>query len=137
LSLEQLDKYLQENQGIPAFRLNFWQQVKAITMELCLGCKEAVQESATFGMFEVFGCDFVVDADQNVYLMEANRDPSWVMDTDIKKKIIPDMVREMLEIVFWAHSDDGKGKEAMLCSPMRGFEVLIDEAFDFQAIDLE
>jgi len=137
MSIENLDKYLQENLGIPAFRLNFWQQVKAICMELCLGCKEQVMESAVLGNFEVFGCDVICDADQRVYLLEANRDPSWVCDTAVKKAIIPDMIRELLEIVFWAHSEEGKGKEAMLSSPMRGFEVLIDEAFDFQAIDLD
>jgi len=42
-----------------------------------------------------------------------------------------------MEIVLWAHSDEGKNKEAMLHSPMRGFEVLVDDAFDFQAVDVE
>mmetsp|Transcript_73341 Transcript_73341/g.237191 ORF Transcript_73341/g.237191 Transcript_73341/m.237191 type:complete len:532 (+) Transcript_73341:103-1698(+) len=137
MSIENLDKYLSENFGIPAFRLNFWQQVKAICMEICLGIKEQVTENAQFGNFEVYGLDVIVDGDQRVYLLEANRDPSWVCDTAVKKAIIPEMIREMLELVFWAHSEDGKGKEAMLSSPMRGFEVLIDEAFDFQAIDLD
>lgn len=137
LSIEGLDKYLQQNLGIPAFRLNFWQQVKAICMEVCLGCKEAVEEHGKLGMFEVFGLDVIVDADQRVYLLEANRDPSWVCDTEVKKAIIPEMIRETVELVLWAHSEDGKGKEAMLCSPMRGFEVLIDDAFDFQAVDIE
>merc|ERR1719229_680284 len=137
MSIESLDKYLMEHYGIPAFRLNFWQQVKAILMEVCLGIKEQVNESSALGNFEVFGCDVIVDGEQRVYLLEANRDPSWVMDTQVKKAIIPEMVREMTELVLWAHSEDAKGKEAMLCSPMRGFEVLIDEAFDFQAIDLE
>lgn len=137
MSIEDLDKYLRENYGIPAFRLNFWQQVKAICMELCLGLKEAINENSKLGMFEIFGLDVIVDGDQRVYLLEANRDPSWVVDTPVKKAIIPDMIREMLEIVFWAHSSEGKGKEAMLSSPMRGFEVLIDEAFDFRALDIE
>merc|ERR1740121_284020 len=83
-------------------------------------------------MFEVFGLDVIVDADQNVYMLEANRDPSWVCDTAVKKAIIPEMIREMLELVFWAHSPEGKHKE-----PMRGFEVLLDDAFDFQAVDLD
>lgn len=137
MSIESLDKYLQENLGIPAFRLNFWQQVKEICMEICLGVKEPAQETGKLGQFEIYGLDVIVDADQRVYLLEANRDPSWVCDTPVKKAIIPDMIREMLEVVLWAHSEDGKGKEAMLSSPMRGFEVLVDEAFDFQAIDLE
>jgi hypothetical protein len=137
LSIETLDAYLRENVGVPAFRLNFWQQVKAIMMEICLGMKEQVNEESSFGMFEIFGLDMIVDADQKAFLLEANRDPSWVCDTPVKKAIIPDMIRETLEIVLWAHSQDGKGKEAMLSSPMRGFEVLIDEAFDFQAIDLD
>merc|ERR1711879_396574 len=105
-------------------------------MGVCLGIQESLQEQSQFGMFEVFGLDVIVDADQRVYLLEANRDPSWVMDTDVKKQILPDMVRELIELVLWAHSEEGKNKEAMLASPMRGFEVLIDEAFDFQAIDL-
>merc|ERR1712060_57252 len=84
--------------------------------------KEQVNEESTFGMFEVFGLDVIVDGDQKVYLLEANRDPSWVMDTAVKKAIIPDMVREMCEIVLWAHSEEAKGKEAMLCSPMRGLK---------------
>mmetsp|Transcript_70432 Transcript_70432/g.204251 ORF Transcript_70432/g.204251 Transcript_70432/m.204251 type:complete len:531 (-) Transcript_70432:164-1756(-) len=137
MSIEDLDHYLQENMGIPAFRLNFWQQVKSICTEVCLGIREAVTEKGKIGMFEVFGLDMVVDADQRVYMLEANRDPSWVIDTQVKRAIIPEMVREMLELVFWAHSPEGKGKEAMLQSPMRGFEVLIDDAFDFQAVDLE
>lgn len=137
LSIETLDTYLREEYGIPAFRLNFWQQVKAIMMEICLGIKEQVAEESSLGMFEVFGLDVIVDADQGVYLLEANRDPSWVVDTPVKKALIPDMIREMCEIVLWAHSASGKGKEAMLHSPMRGFEVLIDDSFDFQAIDLD
>lgn len=137
MSIEALDAYLRENCGIPAFRLNFWQQVKSICTEICLGMKDILHQLAKFGSFEVFGLDVIVDADQTVYMLEANRDPSWVCDTAVKKAIIPGMVREMLELVFWAHSDDGRGKEAMLCSPMRGFEVLIDDAFDFQAVDVE
>mmetsp|Transcript_46963 Transcript_46963/g.84751 ORF Transcript_46963/g.84751 Transcript_46963/m.84751 type:complete len:521 (-) Transcript_46963:104-1666(-) len=137
MSIESLDQYLREEYGIPAFRLNFWQQVKTICTEVCLGMKENIAEHCQLGMFEVFGLDVIVDADQRVYLLEANRDPSWVCDTPVKKAIIPDMVREMLELVLWAHSSEGKGKEAMLSSPMRGFEVLMDEAFDFQAVDVD
>jgi len=137
MSIESLDKYLQQNLGIPAFRLNFWQQVKAICAEVCMGCKETIDETCKVGMFEVFGLDVICDADQRVYLLEANRDPSWVCDTPVKKAIIPEMIQEMLELVFWAHSEDAKGKEAMTSSPMRGFEVLIDEAYDFTAVDLD
>lgn len=137
MSIEDLDKYLRENYGIPAFRLNFWQQVKAICMEVCLGIREAINEKGKIGMFEIFGLDVIVDGDQRVYLLEANRDPSWVVDTTVKKAIIPDMIRETLELVFWAHSAEGKGKEAMLASPMRGYEVLMDDAFDFRALDIE
>jgi len=137
LSIEDLDGYLHHNMGIPAFRLNFWEQVKAIMMEVCLGCKEQVQEEASLGEFEIFGLDVIVDADQHVTLLEANRDPSWVMDTAIKRSLIPEMISELLELVFWAHSEDGKGKEAMLSSPMKSWEVLMDEAFDFCAVDVE
>lgn len=137
MTVENLDKYLQQNMGIPAFRLNFWQQVKQICAEVCIGCKETIDEHCKLGMFEVFGLDVICDADQRVYLLEANRDPSWLTENAVKKAIIPDMLKEMCELVFWAHSDGGKDKEAMLCSPMRGFEVLIDEAFDFTAVDLD
>ena len=55
---------------------------------------------------------------------------------DQSKRVIPTFEPRM-EIVLWAHSDEGKNKEAMLHSPMRGFEVLVDDAFDFQAVDVE
>merc|ERR1712008_378296 len=100
MSIEALDAYLREHCGVPAFRLNFWQQVKSICTELCLGIRESLHQSAKFGSFEVFGLDVIVDADQTVYMLEANRDPSWVCDTAVKKAIIPGMVREMLELVF-------------------------------------
>merc|ERR1719162_932576 len=119
MSIEQLDKYLQQNLGIPAFRLNFWQQVKAICAEVCIGCKETIDEHCKLGMFEVFGLDVICDADQRVYMLEANREPSWVCDTAVKKAIIPEMIKESVELVLWAHSEDGKGKEAMISSPMR------------------
>lgn len=45
--------------------------------------------------------------------LNQNRKLRWVMDTQVKKAIIPDMVREMMEIVLWAHSDEGKNKEAL------------------------
>ena len=41
-------RYLQENYGIPAFRLNFWQQVKSICMEITLGIKEGTAGTAAF-----------------------------------------------------------------------------------------
>lgn len=57
--------------------------------------KEGIAERGKLGQFELFGLDVIVDADQRVYLLEANRDPSWVIDTEVKKRILPDMVREM------------------------------------------
>jgi len=104
--------------------------------KFALGAKRQWKSIASC-MFEVFGCDVVCDADQRVYLLEANRDPPWVCDTPVKKAIIPEMIKETIELVLWAHSEDGKGKEAMISSPMRGYEVLIDEAFDFTAVDLD
>eukprot|EP00927_Polykrikos_kofoidii_P059694 TRINITY_DN54835_c0_g1_i1.p1 TRINITY_DN54835_c0_g1~~TRINITY_DN54835_c0_g1_i1.p1 ORF type:complete len:534 (+),score=99.13 TRINITY_DN54835_c0_g1_i1:56-1603(+) len=137
MSIADLDAYLQENLGIVEFQMGFWDQVRAICMEICHGIKEPVELEGKQGMFEIFGLDFIVDAEQHVYLLEANRDPSWVMDSQVKKDVIPDMIREMLELVFWAQGDEGHGKEAVLSSPVRGFEVLVDEAFDYRAVDVE
>ena len=66
-----------------------------LCLEVTLGIKEGISERAKLGQFEIFGLDIIVDADQRAYLLEANRDPSWVIDTEVKKKILPDMVREM------------------------------------------
>merc|ERR1712194_860425 len=64
MSIEALDTYVAEHYGIPAFRLNFWQQVKAILMEVCVGIREQVGESSKLGNFEIFGVDVIVDAEQ-------------------------------------------------------------------------
>ena len=51
MSIEDLDKYLQENYGIPAFRLNFWQQVKSICMEAGSGQIVLPREGAICSLF--------------------------------------------------------------------------------------
>eukprot|EP00929_Paragymnodinium_shiwhaense_P054090 TRINITY_DN27107_c0_g1_i1.p1 TRINITY_DN27107_c0_g1~~TRINITY_DN27107_c0_g1_i1.p1 ORF type:complete len:538 (+),score=90.27 TRINITY_DN27107_c0_g1_i1:45-1616(+) len=137
MSIEDLDTHLASEAGIPAFRLGFWDQVCQILMEVCLGMQEQVEEKGRPGMFEVFGLDVIVDANEQVYLLEANRDPSWAMDTEVKQAIIPAMIKEVLDLAFWAHSEEGHGREALLNAPMSGFEVLIDDAFGFRAVDVE
>jgi hypothetical protein len=39
MSIESLDRYLQTELGIPAFRLNFWEQVKTICGEVCMDAR--------------------------------------------------------------------------------------------------
>jgi len=52
------------------------------------------------GLFEIFGMDFMLDENLNVWFIECNASPQFVPTGEVKTKILSDVVREMFEIQF-------------------------------------
>merc|ERR1712048_458827 len=120
------------NQKEP-WSVGFWGQVRRICAEVVECFREPVCSEAQLGMFEILGLDFICSADGRAIFLEANRDPSWVVDNDTKRGIIPTLVAEMLDIVFRAHGEflaEGLAHKASEDVARFGgefrFEVLVD-----------
>eukprot|EP00439_Symbiodinium_sp_Y106_P086663 s425_g35.t1 len=107
----------------------FWAQVQVICHQVVDSFRESLRDGAQLGMFEILGLDFVCKADGSVSFLEANRDPSWVIDGGAKKAIIPTLVTDLLNIVLQAHGESCTSIADTLqsCTGRYKFRVLIDE----------
>ena len=56
-----------------------------------------------FGSFEVFGYDFMLDADCNPQLLEININPALFLDTEVQAQIIPSLVKDVCNMALDIH----------------------------------
>ena len=50
--------------------------------------------------FEIFGYDFIIDSDFNVFLIEANTNPCIEESSSILKVLIPRMINDALTLTI-------------------------------------
>ena len=55
---------------------------------------------------ELYGYDFMIDEDYNVYLIEVNASPALDYSTKITEMLVKDMIKDLLEIVI--DNDNGR-----------------------------
>ncbi|CAE6971811.1 Ttll10 [Symbiodinium natans] len=119
----------------------FWTQVRQTCLQVVETFHDSLRDEGRLGMFEILGLDFVCKADGTVIFLEANRDPSWVIDPGAKTAIIPTMVTDMLDIVLQAHGDTGGRSYSSITDILRGcngcykFRVLIDETSSEEGLE--
>eukprot|EP00435_Cladocopium_sp_Y103_P017624 s3427_g4.t1 len=132
--LRDLAEQLHNDQGQATLWLSsFWTQVREICLQVIDSFSESIRESQ-LGMFEILGLDFVCKADGSLIFLEANRDPSWVIDGGAKKAIIPALVSDMLSIVLRCHGDGGEPSAGLNPGGHEfQFEILVDDAKEIQA----
>ena len=56
-----------------------------------------------FGCFEVFGYDFMLDSECNPQLLEINVNPALFLDTTVQAEIIPDLVKDVVNMALSIH----------------------------------
>ena len=50
--------------------------------------------------FELLGCDFVVDNECKVHLIEVNLNPALFTDCEVQKHLLPKLVADTLDLVL-------------------------------------
>ena len=63
------------------------------------------------GQFELFGCDFMLDSELRPFLLEVNTNPALFTDTKVQAQVIPQVVRQTLDIMLDLYSDKTRLKE--------------------------
>ena len=63
---------------------------------------EAVKNQIYFGKgyFEIFGYDFLVDQDYEVWLIEVNTNPSLEQSSDYLSQLIPRMINDAFKLTI-------------------------------------
>lgn len=92
--------------------------------------------------FEIFGYDFMIDADLKVYLIEANTNPCLELSCPLLARIIPAMLDSAFRIALdplfpprtnvTAARKNANTLPEML--PINKFELVFDERFEGQAL---
>lgn len=73
--------------------------------EICRLVFESVKDKLErkFGCFELFGLDFLLDADLNPQLIEVNTNPALFTDTAPQKAMLPKLVDDTVKLALQLH----------------------------------
>lgn len=97
--------------------------VKLRVNDMCAELVEAVSSELTFqaraNCFEIFGLDFMLDPEWNVWLLEANAEPDLSKAGDRLQGVIDGMLRKTLALVVAGGEEEGKRSLAKVYERIR------------------
>ena len=100
-------------------------QMKNIVIDTFCASKGLLNKSNRQNHFELFGYDFLVDEDGKVWLIEVNSDPYLGTPNEWTKKIVPEMLDEMFQIVLDPYYPPNK--DYLKTSEIKNFELIYAE----------
>jgi len=77
----------------------FLPRIKDIIIDTFLSAKRTLTHGIKPNTFELFGFDFLIDEDFRVWLLEVNTNPYLGTPNDYLRKLVPEMLSDMLKIV--------------------------------------
>ena len=104
-SCDQLQQY---------FGSDVWKNViyKQMKQQTYLTIRQVLPLLKTTGQgFELFGFDYMMDDDLNVYLIEVNLDPDQSHSTNVTHDIVPKCINGIIDIVTRTTDDDDESTE--------------------------
>ncbi|XP_063799227.1 inactive polyglycylase TTLL10 isoform X2 [Pseudophryne corroboree] len=76
------------------------------------------------GYFDLIGCDFLIDEDFKVWLLEMNCNPALHTNCEVLKEVIPSVVNETLDLALEIFNKSFKGQRIMPLNTQSGFVLL-------------
>ena len=116
---QDFNQYL-ESEYQTTFEKALMPQIKQGVIDSILAAKEVLQHRDR--SHELFGYDFMVDTDLNVWLIEVNASPSMEYSTPITKKLVQSVMPQIVRIVLEHGHGTGKGRECG--SKIENFELI-------------
>ncbi|XP_078095859.1 protein polyglycylase TTLL10-like [Mustelus asterias] len=127
-SMEHLNEYINENymeaKSLPqdwVFSV-FEKRMKKIMIQCYFAVKGKLE--CKLGYFNLLGCDFMVDQNFKVWLLEMNANPSLQRHCEVLKTVIPKLVYEALDVVVEIFKKCSKGLQALPLQSQREFVLL-------------
>ncbi|XP_059170579.1 uncharacterized protein LOC131952088 isoform X3 [Physella acuta] len=97
-------------------------QMQRITLHCFNSVKHKLQ--CKVGYFDLYGMDFMVDADLKVWLIEINANPALWTNCQALKEAIPCVVRDALYLAIECFDKSRKGQPLMPLNSLGGYNVL-------------
>uniref|UniRef100_A0A8D0LCD2 Tubulin tyrosine ligase like 10 n=1 Tax=Sphenodon punctatus TaxID=8508 RepID=A0A8D0LCD2_SPHPU len=116
-SMERFNSYVNEKyrlaKGLPKdwVLMAFTKRMKDIMMQCFLAVKSKLD--CKLGYFDLIGCDFLIDEDFKVWLLEMNANPALHMNCAVLKDIIPTVVNETLDLALEIFNKIQKGQKIL------------------------
>jgi tubulin monoglycylase TTLL3/8 len=105
-------------------------QIKRVTSDCFRAVCNKIDPNRRQNTFEVFGLDFMLDENFNLYLIEVNTNPVLDMSNPVMTKLIPAMLDNALRLVVDPLFPPPEHiKPYDLCEPHK-FELIFDESLD-------
>ncbi|XP_055044893.2 protein polyglycylase TTLL10 [Misgurnus anguillicaudatus] len=95
---------------------------------IIMQCFQAVKAKldCKLGYFDLIGCDFLIDENFKVWLLEMNCNPALHTNCEVLKEVIPSTVTETLDLVFEIFNKCCCGSKLLPLNSQRDFVLLHD-----------
>ena len=95
ISFQTFQNFINENNNIN-FREEIFPKIIEIVKHSVLSVRNKININNLNYCFEIFGYDFMLDEDKNVYLIEINTNPGLEISSDIIAELVPRMIDNSL-----------------------------------------
>ncbi|OCT72581.1 hypothetical protein XELAEV_18035562mg [Xenopus laevis] len=126
--MERFNNYVNENfasaKGLPQDWVlnNFTKRMQQIMMHCFLSVKSKLD--CRLGFFDLIGCDFLVDEDFKVWLLEMNCNPALHTNCEVLKEVIPGVVNETLDLALEVFTKSQKTQHIIPLNAQNRFVLL-------------
>ncbi|XP_041130153.1 protein polyglycylase TTLL10-like isoform X2 [Polyodon spathula] len=127
-SMERFNDYVNEKsraaKGLPEDWVYtvFTKRMQQVVMQCFLAVKSKLE--CKLGYFDLIGCDFLIDEDFKVWLLEMNCNPALHTNCEVLKEVIPSVVNETLDLAFEIFNKLRKGQTIMPLGAQKDFTLL-------------
>ncbi|KAG8569161.1 hypothetical protein GDO81_014280 [Engystomops pustulosus] len=137
-SMERFNTYVNEKfvekKGLPQdWVLNtFTKRMQQIMIHCFLSVKSKLE--CRRGFFDLIGCDFLIDEDFKVWLLEMNCNPALHTNCEVLKDVIPSIVHETLDLALEIFKKSTKGHRILPLNTQSKFILLYNGETNEQTI---
>ncbi|XP_078415327.1 protein polyglycylase TTLL10-like [Cetorhinus maximus] len=130
-SMEQLNdyinkKYMKERHLPKDWVFTVFARRMQEIMTICFNTAKSKLDSK-LGYFDLLGCDFIIDQNFKVWLLEMNANPSLHRHCSALKAIIPQLVYEALDVVIEIFKKRSKGAYALPLQSLKEFVLIYND----------
>ncbi|XP_077167321.1 inactive polyglycylase TTLL10 [Paroedura picta] len=126
--MERFNTYINERfrhaKGLPKDWVfnHFTKRMKEIMLQCFLAVKSKLD--CKLGYFDLIGCDFLIDEDFKVWLLEMNANPALHTNCSALKSIVPTVVNETLDLALEIFSKSQKSQPLLPLESLTHFVLL-------------
>ncbi|XP_040327436.1 inactive polyglycylase TTLL10 [Herpailurus yagouaroundi] len=129
-SMDHLNRYINDKfrktKGLPRDWVftTFTKRMQQIMAHCFQAVKSKLQ--CKLGYFDLIGCDFLIDENFKVWLLEMNSNPALHTNCEVLKEVIPGVVTETLDLALETFQKSLRGQKMLPLLSQRHFVLLHD-----------